>query len=1089
MSTEPTWGRALSRYGDRIYRLALLRDPDPERAVAATTAAFRAIDWSTATLDEQLETRLLAALPLVKRDLRWSLRRRRPPTLMPGVPAAFWALPAPTRLALALRLNRGYSSEAIATALAQPPDELRSRLLGAIGLLAGDHLVELADACRRCRLARLDDATADRRHVIECAACQGAIPRWEQSEEKLALALAQATGALRLPRASVEALADELSRGPLAARAGRRWRRPELLQAALVLAVVFAIMALILPQRNVSQGARPPTTARGLLEASLGRYGTPPEGEGVVHRRYRFGLDTPQGDYLAEIWTDAAQPARHRMQLSTGKQLIEWQAGDGERKLRYAARTNQFCGAQYDSEMLALGSVNTWESDAAQQAAQHAARWSFGPWALGRRYLEQALAADTVRSLGIVAGDRGTVVTLAADGRAISGTLLLTLDGATGDLREVREVADDNGQTRARTAWQLLEEQHIPTAEARKAAIFTGSPWKSEFRELKRQQPILDPACPLLRDENLQDLATSVATPWPPIYGLAQVPPGTSHMFVAGYPPPDPQSSFKSQPESLVYLGPGKRLVLQTGNSPSFKLPEEGVTGEWMVRMRSTSAGGWEGEAGSLVDAGGQDWRAFAFSAEGWARDELETALAGARVLSLADALAEELPLWSPNPVPPAVAELVLAAGLADSPADRAFHAVVEYHMRADPNGTPLYDPYHARSMSGTTDMLTAYGPTGERENFRGDFRPSDPAQGFVQWGNGDQHQIYLLGLGVLENIPDMFEDPLWRVEYALRNIFRYHIYERSESGEHITLSATLPLSETHYAEWKSIQAPDRPANPHVPWLADLEPETITFRFHFERRSGQLRAAETWANVGRQTTLIDRLTLKVFEEVKAGAGGDWEFEVPPGTPTLDVSFSAAMAPTARTITKRADLLAAAPVSLWGWNDDAVRFVEAEAPHRDLKPNYFFYQSLDEVVQTGAAAEITWDHPTLGHFTTLQGQSDYMRLVLMQTPAEWTESRVAGLLIGGMSHQAWVMRDRGDRHWVIMELDETLIVASYQGQGHEDELLAALQDLEPLRPEVVLNRNLPMPIRCGAIQEGQCIQLGGTAVPLAPAPSD
>lgn len=1089
MSTEPTWGRALSRYGDRIYRLALVRDPDPERAVAATTAAFRAIDWSTTTLDEQLETRLFAAMPPAKRDLRWSLRRHRPSSLLPGLPAAFWALPAPTRLGLALRLTRGYSTEAIATALAQPLDEVRSRLLVAIGLLAGDPPAELAEACRRCRLARLDDPAAERRHVIECAACQGSIPRWEQSEEKLALALAQATGALRLPRASVEALADELSLGPPAAHAGRRWRRPELLQATLVLVVVFAIMALILPQRNATQGARAPTTARGLLEASLGRYGAPPEGEGVVHRRYRFALDTPQGDYLAETWTDAAQPARHRMQLSTGKQLMEWQTGDGERKLRYAARTNQFCGAQYDSEMLALGKVNSWDSDSAQQAAQRAARWSFGPWALGRRYLEQALAADTVRSLGVVADDEGTVITLAADGRAISGTLLLTLDGATGDLREVRAVADDNGQTRARTAWQLLDEQRIALPEARKAAIFTGSPWTSEFRELKREQPILDPACPLLRDENLLDPATSVAMAYPPLYGLATLPAGTSHMFVAGYRQSGSLNPYMSPFASLVYVGPGKRLVIQAGALPAFKLPEEGMAGEWVVRIRNTSAGGWEGEAGSLVDAGRQDWRAFAFSAEGWARDELETALARVRVLSLADALAEELP-FGPGSVPPAVGKLVLATGLLDSRADRAFHAVVEYQMRADPDRAPLSDPYHARSLSGTTDILTAYGPNGEREKFRWDFRPSDAAQNYVQWGDGDGQQIYFPDLGVFENFPNMFNDPLRRVDYALRNVFRYRIYERSEEGgEHVTLSTTLPLTETHYAEdFLSQVQQQRSTNQNTPWMADLKPETITFRLRFDRASGQLRTTETWANVDQRAVLLERLTLHSFEEVEYGVGNDWDFQAPPGTPAIDVNFSGAAAPTTRTITNRADLLAAAPTGLWGWNDDAIRFVEAEAPYRNFAPTYY-YQTLHDAVRTGAAAEITWDHPTLLHFTTIQGQMAYMRLVLQQTPAEWTESRAIRLTIAGKSREAWVMRGDNGQRWVIMELGETLIVAQYQGQEPEHELLAALQDLEPLRPEVVLNRNLPMPIRCSSIQDSNCVLLGGTAVPLEIMPSD
>ncbi len=55
--------RAVERYANSVYRLALLRDGDPARAADGTVAAFGRIDWGAAVLDDQLEARLIAALP------------------------------------------------------------------------------------------------------------------------------------------------------------------------------------------------------------------------------------------------------------------------------------------------------------------------------------------------------------------------------------------------------------------------------------------------------------------------------------------------------------------------------------------------------------------------------------------------------------------------------------------------------------------------------------------------------------------------------------------------------------------------------------------------------------------------------------------------------------------------------------------------------------------------------------------------------------------------------------------------------------------------------------------------------------------
>src|SRR3712207_2725862 len=104
MSLEPRWERALNRYADTVYRLALLRERHPERAARETAAAFQALDWHTIALDDRLEGGLVAALPLPRRRMGRIGLRRSPHPYSRLLPPAFWRLPGATRLALGLRL-------------------------------------------------------------------------------------------------------------------------------------------------------------------------------------------------------------------------------------------------------------------------------------------------------------------------------------------------------------------------------------------------------------------------------------------------------------------------------------------------------------------------------------------------------------------------------------------------------------------------------------------------------------------------------------------------------------------------------------------------------------------------------------------------------------------------------------------------------------------------------------------------------------------------------------------------------------------------------------------------------------------------
>ncbi|HZG69758.1 MAG TPA: hypothetical protein VEZ12_23700, partial [Herpetosiphonaceae bacterium] len=500
--------RAIERYANSVYRMALLRDGDPARAASATAAAFGRIDWGAAVLDDQLEARLIAALPPRRRGLKdrlWQARRT-----ASALPPQFWRLAPAARLALGMRLGRGHTTQSIALALNEPVDTVRRLLCDSIATLAGEDPAAIEQACRHSRELRLDEPGAERVHLLSCDACRAAVPRREGAEQALADALGRSTGAMSLPREQVETILLRLRAAEPAASPSSN---PLLLRTASVVLIVLVVLALlVIPRGREETAARPPATARGIVEQAIANYGNPSGGNGVVHQRLTFLVDEPLTSYEAEVWIDPLQPARHRMQLSEDGRVGEWQSGDGARAWRYFTRLdNRYCGP---SSIRTTDHISRWSMPAEDQAALRTARWQTGPWALGRQLMEQALAAPALRSLGTVTEGDGAILTLAAEGGPVEGTLLLRIDTGSGALREIRQVTADNGQTRSQTRWKLLNEESIAADAALRAGVFTSYPSRQRPREVDRAGEVIDPACPSAGEENTASVAQVLGTGW-----------------------------------------------------------------------------------------------------------------------------------------------------------------------------------------------------------------------------------------------------------------------------------------------------------------------------------------------------------------------------------------------------------------------------------------------------------------------------------------------------------------------------------------------------------------------------------------------
>lgn len=1050
---DTTWERALGRYADRIYRLALLRDPHPERAAQATATAFRALDWTTTDLDDQVESRLLAAFPALGRI--WRKDR------LNGIRAAFWRLQPHPRLALALRLTRGYDPPAIAAVLGRPEEEVRRMLVDAIATLAGDADRELRDECRRSRMARLDEHGAERAHVLTCADCQAAAPRWEQTEQSLCEEIVRVTAPMSLPRPALEQLRAGLRGG--AAHNPPIWRQPALLQGALIVGVIVAVLVLVIPQRSTPTGARAPRTARDLLAQAVARYGSAPEGTGVLHRRYAVETEAPRTLLTAETWINAQQPAQHRMQLNIEQQIQEWQAGDGDGRLRYFLMNDALCRPGYSREALALRALHVWKMDGPAQAELVAARWRLGAWALGRHYLEAALDADQLRSLGTITqeenGTSGAIVTLAAEGRTISGTLLLRLNATTGELREVREVVDDNGVAHSRTPWRLLDEEWIPAVDARRAGIFTTPPMTSRPRELLRTAPLLDPGCPALSDEALISLPQRLAnTPsGPSFFWMSPTPPDTTQIVAASQTLRTGANRARSLPgwTAMTYIAPGKRLVLRGTLGFSFGSEDDvEQAGEWRVHFTAAGQQRLNGVAVRTVaetqQQGGTE-EPFEFFSEGWSRDELLRALATAKPLQLGDTVNAGLPVYDPITLPPAVEAIIEPALRAiERPAGQTLHGVFDYRMREMQSAATLQDPYHAASANGTSEFWAAYDGDGQRAGYRTILLLNPKQIRWADWKVVDERRIYYPGLGVVENVPDEATDQMVRLEESVRDILRYSLFDVAESPPGtITLRGAVPITATDLLDAQRAQSQSRWASLIWPWMVDLDFDFVTYRRTFDQRTGRLVSAEAWADVGGQLTLLERLTVERLETL-ASAGDNLDHVLPSVIPMLDVHFAALATRNTRFFSRLDDALIASRVALWGWRDPAVAdFASATLPAQDGEPRFWFEQ-IDDVLDTRAAVRLRYQLASGQHITLLEGQKAYLRLSLLQTPPEWTSSRATQVLIGGVARTLWLMSDDGDRRWAIVDVGDTTIVVSYTSPLADAEITGLLEQMEWLR---------------------------------------
>jgi hypothetical protein len=1068
MTLSQTAERVIVRYGDALYRLALLCDANPRQAAKAVVTAFARIDWAAAPVDAELYAKLVRSLPPASR-LRVQRRRSEP-----ALPPAFLKLPPLTRLALGLRLLDGMSVDAIAPAIGKSTAETRTALVDGVATCGVERL-KIDPACRAHLQARLQEAALERGRPDRSPSCGDIEARWDRAAEQLGEALRLAMGQFHLPAAARSAIMVALQQARGLGHPPPKSRRllPFL---AVLLGVALVLVALVAPRgAGHVQPAGGALAPRQIVEQARKAYGAAPQGSGIVHRRWHIMLDQPQLSLQADEWVDTGQPARHRMQLTEGKAIKEWATGDGRGEFRYLSNDAQlFCGALPRNVQANEAVINLWKLDGREQEQMRAARWRTAPWSIGLRYLEQAARASSIRSLGLSGSGASAVLTLAVQDAEVDGTLLLRFDPVSYELREVREVRLDNGRTEQSTPWRLDGTETVDSVTALRQGVLTDYPFDWEPRSIKHEGRIVDRACPLVDLRYTLDFpqALGQVNAGVGVLGLPVPPPElqTAILVAARGDGPSgmPRGYMAPELTQFVYVGVGKRLVLRPERIAQGQHTGGKKLGHWMIQLDQQFPGVFSGRAESgdnIFDPAG----AIQIWAEGWNKDELAALLATVRPLRFDDwARAPDL-YFALHPLASETRTMLAHLVAAQSPRPNMVHHRVELTtVRQAPFLATLADPYHLSPSQNPAQKRIESWTEVDRSGsllVRSRQRTAglDGALIEDQIRNGDAWRGYQARSNQVTS--GTAPSPWWvPLDYRMFQLLRFDWSFHTAPDRSILAEATHPLGETDLSFL--LQSQERGDQwGYEPWLLDVKPITITYRLRFGP-DGRLQASETigdatypgepTARKAPRPVLLEHTVVETDEWVPSVPVSAWTFAPPFDAIVIEVPAPSMTEPNpaprqprvTRSLTETAQ---AAPFELWTWPQSLplLEFRDARLPPLPLAPARWWEGGNDEAIVAGLAAKLYYGTPR-GGVNVTQGPTEGLRRFLQQQLPAWRRSELRTIREGQAAPvEVWVMYEEAPgQQWAVFERGGSLLFLNHVGP--EDELNAILRAIPQLQ---------------------------------------
>lgn len=761
MGTAEQLERALAAHGDTLYRVAILAGGDERTAGRLLVVAIRAlvVSWGEASpAAPPGESELLACLVAAARahEARSSrgAARARPSWSFPRTPsrrsAPSWApfplqrLPLDQRLALGLHLLLGDDATRIARALGTDAPAARAalrdggRALGpAVGLTLTDRTSgELCDAVRDALVDPVGGSrhgAAVRGHLAGCALCRSFDQSWGQIMQAVEGALRAALRERTLPptlAVRLVALArPRRRRAALMARiSAARLLLPALAVGALIAALVLPGF-LREPVSVVERADEALVDPQVLLARALARHSTPPDRGGIWHGRFAtqwyFGASTI-APLQADLWLDPRQPARHRIQIAhaAGGAPYELQIGNGRDRLYYALDATYApvlygdlpTRARQDSPALLAEQLGPAEQQRARDE-----RLASGPWAIPPAYIRQAQAAADLRVLGRQRDGGRTVQILSFSGVSPLGlppdapgataervTVLLALDTNDGLLRSATELVGPTGaEQTSRVTWRLLAEEWIATSAQIDAAFSIERAWTGlgAFSEVGRHQSA-DLAMPLISARAVGDPARLLGSSRVPLWMPSVAPAGVDRALLLWS---DGDARIGNPPQGLVYLGPGRRLVLAFNTYRPFPGEMERI-GPWQVTVQASRGQRYTlflnrpRDAG-MPDSGGIDPTASVMvDAVGFTRDELTALVRSMRPFDLDSLAAQDALFVIPRTGDPAARTALIRVALRGSTFElgrASYTRAYQFVRQAPEQADARRDPYHLPPFGG----------------------------------------------------------------------------------------------------------------------------------------------------------------------------------------------------------------------------------------------------------------------------------------------------------------------------------------------------------------------------------------------------
>jgi len=919
--------RAIQRYGDELYQIALLLTPDQSSAARSLLSATRRLAMAKPAIDEAaLIDALLAALPQERRHRRlrrsraWWLRSRHAPLL-----AALARLPREQVLALGLWMLRAYEPAQTASVLGGDEASVRAQLRDALLALVPHAGLEQAgmlddqaapENCRPTRAAlALGEAQANpalRSHLALCSACRAAEQTWIKLTSIVEEALRGALRGVRLP----DELAEQLRAAarPPAASAKARLLADARVRIALVMLPVLALIAILVWPRgmlepatgaNTSTASGPAPAPRELVQRAQAQLYLPPEGRGMWHSTYAIQwvfAGNSGAPLTADEWVDPAS-GRHRLQLvhQAGGGPYEYELADAPDSVWYAI-SQAYRPSIYLLSPYAFGNLVHLRVSPEQRQQMLQARLQSGAWGIAANYLRQAAGAE-LHAWGRQRDAKGRLIDLisfagvsplalppdASTATTSRVTVLLAIDEGSGRLREVRELLGEAGSEQTtRTTWRVVNEEWLDDAQAVDRVFDQNVAWNGVGTFVDRAT-LVQPELPLVDDHQLVPFARVMAEFGPPVYLFAAAPPYTNAGLLIN--PNGPLRGVEGladgSPFAFVYLGANRQLELFTAFADQAPTPliDAEITelnGHQLI-IKPGVGQVYQAQLTLTNDYGGPP-PIVHIGARGYTRAELLDLLRGLKPATLEAYRAQVRLFADPFPHTPAFDALISALDRA-TPSGAVRHTVERIFSRQDGVTDQLPDPYHRPRYAGQSEQIF-------RESWRrgtiisdtfeisATIRNSDQTIIARQYSRADRSWYYLPASNELtESASNPLTQEIWDL-LDQRLIAHMLLCGLGQLQTNADGTRTVFLSDTHwqagscqylsYSFMLQAQASTVPdiQSEQWPYLADISDDTLTTWIDLDA-AGQAIRAEVRAGSRRSGILLEGWELVTSEQLPA----------------------------------------------------------------------------------------------------------------------------------------------------------------------------------------------------------------------------